>query len=263
VTAFSVHRLLSAAFAPFVEDGFTAMLESELDEVEEDAAVRDEVLHELYFGFDGESGLARMVEEVRDAVDVRELWSLDLGVHPVLGERIIVRPGMLRGGRARPYVQCGAETMAIDDKTEFTPEFVASLVEALGSQRDRELGEIDGLPVSVRRNATGAYFQWGDAKNHPEGHSRPVFAPLLESMSPISVTLDDATKMFGLPRIVGVHPESGAEIRANIGRHGAYLECADKRAKLTDETAVFDIALADAVVLIDAAKPRRVGRPRR
>ena len=263
VTAYSVHRLLSAAFAPFVEDGFTALMESELDEVEEDAALRDQVLHELYFGFDGESGLSQMVEEVREKVDVRELWSLDLGVHPVLGERMIVRPGMLRGGKARPYVQCGSETMSIDDRTEFTPEFIASLVDALGSQRDRDLGEIDGLPVSVRRNATGAYFQWGDAKNHPAGHAKPVFAPLLESMSPISVTLEDARKMFGLPRVVGAHPELGAEIRANIGRHGAYLECADKRAKLTEETEVFEISLADAIAAIDAAKPARKARPPR
>jgi len=262
VTAYSVHRLLAAAFSPFVEDGFTAALESDLDEVEEDASMRDEVLRILYFGVDTTSGLAGMVDRVRDAVNVRDLWSLDLGPHPVLGEHIIVRPGMLRGGKARPYVQCGAETMSIDDKTEFTPEFIASLIEALGSQRDRELGEIDGLSVSVRRNAAGAYFQWGDAKNHPEGHSKPVFAPLLESMSPISVTLDDAVKMFGLPRVVGTHPGLGAEIVATIGRHGAHLECGDKRATLDSDEAVFTVTLEEAIVAIDTAKPRRPAKPR-
>ncbi|MFM9084784.1 MAG: topoisomerase C-terminal repeat-containing protein, partial [Actinomycetota bacterium] len=104
--------------------------------------------------------------------------------------------------------------------------------------------------------------QWGDAKSHPEGHSKPVFAPLLGSMSPISVTLDDAVKMFGLPRVVGTHPGLGADIVATIGRHGAHLECGDKRATLDSDEAVFTVTLEEAIVAIDAAKPRRTAKPR-
>jgi len=83
--------------------------------------------------------------------------------------------------------------------------------------------------------------------------SSPV---LLVVESPITVTLDDALRMFGLPRVVGIHPGLGAEIVATIGRHGAHLECGDKRAKLDNGEAVFTVTPEEAIVAIDAAKPR-------
>lgn len=265
VTAFAVYRMLSVAFAPFVDFGFTSALEDSLDDVAEDASLRDGVLRALYFG-DHDTGLKELVDEVEATIDIRDLWSLDLGVHPILGERIIVRPGRLHGGKPRPYVECGSETMSIDDKTEFTADFVASLVEVIGSQRDRELGEIDGLPVLVRRNATGAFFQWGDARRHPSGSSKPVFAPLLSTMSPLTVTLEDANTMFSLPRTVGVHPVSGFEITAAVGRGGGYVVCGDKRASLESDASVLTVGIDEAVGLLESAKPRKTrgsGRRRR
>ncbi|MCL1929738.1 type I DNA topoisomerase [Candidatus Saccharibacteria bacterium] len=85
----------------------------------------------------------------------------------------------------------------------------------------RELGRDpkSGLPVYARITRFGAALQMGDK----DGEEKPKFAPMPKDARLETVTLEQALKMFELPRTVG-HTKNGQEIIANIGRFGPYIK---------------------------------------
>jgi DNA topoisomerase-1 len=77
-------------------------------------------------------------------------------------------------------------------------------------------------------------------------------------MDPATIDLDTAIRLLSLPRIVGVDPESGAEIQAQNGRYGAYLKKGTDTRSLTSEDEIFTIDLPGALELF--AQPKYGGR---
>lgn len=75
-------------------------------------------------------------------------------------------------------------------------------------------------PVLVRFGRYGPMLQRGDTDDESE---KPDFAPLPANTTMEDVTLQQALKMFGLPRVVGTTTD-GQEITANIGRFGPYIK---------------------------------------
>jgi DNA topoisomerase-1 len=68
--------------------------------------------------------------------------------------------------------------------------------------------------------------------------------------------LDWAVKLLSLPRIIGVHPDTGLEIEANIGRYGPYLRHDGKYGKLTSTREVFEVGMNRAVDILAQAANR-------
>jgi DNA topoisomerase-1 len=109
---------------------------------------------------------------------------------------------------------------------QFYKDFHPLIAGAEGASREevsqaRELG-IDpktGKPVMARFGRYGPMLQRGET----ESEEKPHFAPLPEGTTLEDVTLEQALKMFELPRLVGV-TKDGEEIRANIGRFGPYIQ---------------------------------------
>jgi DNA topoisomerase-1 len=86
---------------------------------------------------------------------------------------------------------------------------------------------------------------------------KPKTASLFSTMSPESVSIDDAKMLLSLPRTVGDHPEGGA-ILAQNGRYGPYLTWGKETRSLEDEAQIFSVDLARAVALL--AEPKQRGR---
>jgi DNA topoisomerase-1 len=82
---------------------------------------------------------------------------------------------------------------------------------------------------------------------------------LLKSMSPETVTLDDALRLLTLPRVLGVDA-NGAEIVAANGRYGPYVKKGSDFRSLPDEESLFTVTLEDAEKLLAEPKSRRGGR---
>ncbi|HSW99650.1 MAG TPA: type I DNA topoisomerase [Patescibacteria group bacterium] len=85
----------------------------------------------------------------------------------------------------------------------------------------RELGTDPktGKPILARFGRYGPMLQRGET----ESEEKPAFAPLPEGATLEEVTLEQALKMFELPRTVGTTP-GGETITANIGRFGPYIQ---------------------------------------
>jgi DNA topoisomerase-1 len=171
------------------------------------------------------------------------------------GEEIVVR-----NGRYGPYVRRGDETANVPAEIapdELTLERALELLAA--PKGDEPIGSdpASGLPVYAKNGRYGPYVQLGDAETLPEGE-KPKMASLFKTMSPATVTVDDALKLLSLPRVVGNDPESDEPIEALNGRYGPYLRKGSDSRSLADEEQLFTVTLDDALRLF--AEPKRRGR---
>ena len=144
---------------------------------------------------------------------------------------------------------------------ELTPQRVRQLLETGG---DRELGLAPetGRLVQVKSGRFGPYVTevLTEEEDALTGRKRPKprTASLLKSMSPATVTLDDALRLLSLPREVGVHPEDNEPITAHNGRYGPYLTHGKDSRSLPDEESLFTVTLDEALALF--AQPKQRGR---
>ncbi|MBJ7279646.1 MAG: DNA topoisomerase I, partial [Candidatus Nanopelagicales bacterium] len=71
------------------------------------------------------------------------------------------------------------------------------------------------------------------------------------------VSLEDALKLFALPRIVGIDPADNIEITAQNGRYGPYMTKAKDSRSLDTEDQIFSITLEEALAKYALPKTRR------
>ncbi|MBU3703939.1 MAG: DNA topoisomerase I, partial [Ilumatobacteraceae bacterium] len=165
VTAFAVHRVLMQGFAPLVDLQFTTEMEAKLDMVAENGAMREELLHEFFFGSGVGDGLAALVEYALVGIDAREMVAFDLGVDPASGERVVVRPGKMFRGSFSPYVEVGGRRRSVPDAvdpSEVSLEWALARLDA--PRADRRLLGLDptsGVEVWVIDGRYGPYVSRG------------------------------------------------------------------------------------------------------
>ena len=72
------------------------------------------------------------------------------------------------------------------------------------------------------------------------------------------IDLDKARYLCSLPKVIGQHPENGKDITVNVGRFGPYLKNDKKSARLENVEDLFTIGINRAITLISEAKPGRI-----
>ncbi len=72
------------------------------------------------------------------------------------------------------------------------------------------------------------------------------------------IDLEKAKYLCSLPKVIGQHPDNGKDITINSGRFGPYLKCDNKSARLENVEEIFTIGLNRAITLIAEAKPGRI-----
>ncbi len=110
--------------------------------------------------------------------------------------------------------------------------------------RDLGVDPSDGKPLVAKYGQYGAYIQKG------EGEDRQ-FASLGSGQLIETITLEEALKLFELPRTVGQH--EGIDIIALKGRYGPYIKYGDRNISIPRGTDPLSITLEQCVSLIDAA----------
>jgi DNA topoisomerase-1 len=246
--AFAVVRLLEQHFTRLIDYNFTAAMEDVLDEVA--SGRRDSVveLEEFYFGSSNQEGLKKIVSELGE-IDARELSTFELG------EGIA-----LRVGRYGPYVENGEGTRANVPEDlppdELTVDKARELL-ASPAGEERHLGKDPdtGRAIVAKNGRFGPYVTEILEEDAPKA-AKPRTGSLFKSMQLDSVTLEDALTLLSLPRVVGVHPETGAEITAQNGRYGPYLKMGSDSRSLESEEQLLTISLDQAVAIYAQPKTR-------
>ncbi len=91
------------------------------------------------------------------------------------------------------------------------------------------------------------------AKKPKDDTPKPKRVSLPRGMAAADVDLDTALRLLALPRVVGLHPETGQEIQAGIGRFGPYLKHGTMYKSLPPDDDVLNTGLNRAVVLLGEA----------
>ncbi|MBS3895990.1 DNA topoisomerase I [Silanimonas sp.] len=128
----------------------------------------------------------------------------------------------------------------VEEKGESVERSEASGSRVLG------LDPASGKPVSVRLGRYGPFAQIGTA----EDEDKPKFASLRGGQSMHTISLDEAIKLFDLPRTLG--ESNGESVTVAVGRFGPFAKRGGTYASLGKEDDPYTISFERAVELIDA-----------
>ena len=112
---------------------------------------------------------------------------------------------------------------------------------------ERQLGTDPktGRPVSVKIGRFGPLVQIGDAADE----DKPLFASLQPDQSVQTITLEEALKLFELPRDVGTY--EGKKILAAVGRFGPYIRHDSVFVSIPKDMSPLSITEEEAIGLIE------------
>ncbi len=214
-TAFAVTELLEKNFPDLVDVHFTANMERTLDDISVGNA---EWLPYLKGFYGGDAGLASQVEERQDNIDPTEARTVDLN-------DLIAK---VRIGKYGAYVELEREdeTVRASIPDGVSPaDLDDEQVEVLLKQKTEGPEKIDlhpetGEPMYLLIGRYGPYVQLGDIT---EENKKPKRTSLPKGVKAENVTPEMAVGLLSLPRLLGVHPGTGNNIKASLGRFGPYV----------------------------------------
>ncbi len=140
--------------------------------------------------------------------------------------------------------------------SDFYGPFHTKVQETLSNKEysnvSRELGADpkDGQPLVARFGQYGPYVQKGEGENRQYASLAP--GQLIES-----ITLEEALKLFELPRTVGQF--GGIDIICTKGRFGPYIKYGDKNVSLPRGTDPMKIDLESCISLIEDSLNKKTG----
>ena len=255
-----VTSFLESFFSRYVEYGFTAHLEEQLDEISAGKLDYKQVLRDFWRDF------TAAVEEIKD---LRVSEVLD-ALNDLLADHIF--PAREDGSDPRRCPTCGTGTLSLklgkfgafigcsnypECKHTMQLSDAATGQSSEAAAGDGVLGTdpVSGEEVHLKSGRFGPYVQLGEGKE-------PKRSSLPKGWEPGSLTLEKALQLLSLPREVGLHPETGLPISAGLGRYGPFILHDGKYANLPDVEEVFTVGLNRAVDLIaqKAAGGGRGGR---
>ena len=111
-----------------------------------------------------------------------------------------------------------------------------------------------GKPVSVKIGRFGPLVQLGST----EDEEKPRFASLQKDQSVSTITLEEALKLFDLPRTLGDF--EGSEVVVGVGRFGPYVRHAGKFVSIPKDMAPLELTLEQAQELIESKRSTEASR---
>lgn len=260
-TAFAVTALLEDHFPDLVDTGFTARMESTLDEI---STGRVPWLPYLESFYKGDAGLEYQVQQREGDIDPNTSRTIQLEGLPCA-----VRIGRFGAYLESKRIRDGGEEELIKATLprEITPadldEGRAEMIlkhkvdgpEPIGE--DPETGDL----IYLLFGQYGPYIQRGQVSDR---NPKPKRASLPKGVKPEELKLDDALGLLNLPRLLGEHPDGG-RVQAGLGRFGPYIVWDKGKGEkdyrsLKSNDNVLEVELSRALELLSTPKRVRGGR---
>ena len=255
VTAFLV-----GFFERYVEYGFTADLEDQLDEVSAGRVNWTDVLHKFWSSFKpaidgmGELRVRDVLDALNDILAQHVFPSSDAGTDPRTCTSCDDGRLSLKVGRFGAFVGCSNYPDCRFTRRLTTSDSGGDADIAADGPVELGTDPKNDLPVTLRKGPYGHYVQLGEA----EEDKKPKRIALPKGIPASELSLDIALSLLSLPREVGLHPEDGKKIIAGIGRYGPFLRHDGVYTSIPADDDVITIGLNRAVALL--AEPKRGGR---
>lgn len=148
-----------------------------------------------------------------------------------------------------------------EEINEFYTEFHPNIDRINAMRTEHKAGErllgIDpasGKPVSVKIGRFGPVVQIGIA----DDVQKPRFASLQKGQSIADITLEEALKLFDLPRTLGTF--EGQDVKAAIGRFGPYIQLGKLYVSIPTDKSPHTITLDEAAELIQSKREAEANR---
>ncbi len=244
-----VSNFLNERFGGYISDEFTSNMENNLDEISSGKKSKQDILNDFW------SPLIEAVDEVSDGVTRRDVNpQRPLGNHPETGRPVFAR--MTKNG---PAIQVGDmekdETLEWATIKEGQSLFSINLEEAcilLNKPSENVLGyhPETNEPVIVREARYGPTVQLGSK----EDGNKPRYVGMLKTDSVEAMTFERAMDYLGLPKELGVDPESGEKVVVTIGPYGPYFKRGSKNFRGRKGLDPFSVELEEALLSISSSK---------
>jgi DNA topoisomerase-1 len=230
-----VNKFLTEHFRQYVDYDFTAKLENELDEIAEGNRDWIPVMDKFWQGFN---------QQIINKADV------DRPGNELIDEQCPKCGKQLQKQLSRFGTFIGCTGYNAEPKCDYKRSMngtaqAGSDPVTIGTDTE------SGKEILLMNGPYGPYLQVGIAvegeKKKPKRVSIPKEVPLA------NVNIDIANMLLSLPRDLGLHPDTGKKIVANIGRFGPYVNHDGKFKSIPKSESVFSIDLTGAVALLAAA----------
>ncbi len=230
-----VNKFLTEHFTKYVDYDFTANLENELDEIAEGDREWIPVMDEFWHGFN---------QQLLSKADVdRPGNELIDEACPKCG-----KPLQKQLSRYGSFIGCTGynDTPKCDYKRS-----IDGAAQVGSDPIPIGLDDETGNEILLMNGPYGPYLQLGVAVEGDKKKPKRVSVP--KEISLADMSLETAKMVLSLPRDLGLHPETGKKIVANIGRFGPYVNHDGKFKSIPKTESVFTIDLAGAVALLAQA----------
>lgn len=259
-----VTSFLTNFFGRYVEYGFTASLEEQLDIVSDGRTDWKKLLHEFWTAFSAavadamELDRTRVIEALDEALGPHFFPSREDGVEPRACPACSNGRLGLKIGRNGGFIGCSnypqcrfTRPLAVVDES----------VRDAAANGDRQLGAdpASGAAIELKTGPYGPYVQRAGSADT----EKPERTSLPRGLDPESVDLEVALKLLSLPRAIATHPDNGKPITAAIGRYGPYVQNDGVFANLDSWEELFEIGANRAVSLLAEARQKRKGGEQR
>lgn len=276
-----VTTFLKEFFRKYVEYDYTAGLEDELDVVSNGKLNWKTFLKNFWTDFNSNINEVQQ-KEFGDVLAIlnKKIGASVLGVDDK-GELNDTCPTCKKGkislrlGKFGAFMGCSnypecKHTMQVFDKDAQIDE------DSLAKKpqfEPRDLGKDpnSGFNILVKIGPYGPYLELDgipeiDAKTGKKSRAKkPKRVSIPKNIDPSMIEPAHAIKLMSLPREVGIHPETGQKIMANIGPYGPYL-LHDKKFSSVKDDDILEIGLNRAVDVIATAaanKGKKKGRAKK
>jgi len=267
-------KLLSAflekLFTKYVDYGFTAGLEEQLDDI---TAGKEEWIKVLdNFWKDFNLNVSNVKEKrTREVLDLLNESLGDLIFEVDENGRINRKCKLCNNGelslknsfRGGAFIGCSNYP-----DCKFTrPLSKAKASDQIALAEPKLIGQNEnGKDIYLKNGRFGPYLQYETTNEEMEpkkrkkkkGNDNLKNVSIPKGMEIDQINLEKAKYLCSLPKIIGQHPDNGKDITVNSGRFGPYLKCDNKSAKLENVEEIFTIGLNRAITLIAEAKPGRI-----